>query len=259
MYPLPRQTKPQAPDQTGALNPNYMSTAHMAFKPTFTGEINELYIPNSVKLDRQVLRFYGFFKESVVENPYENYRVRKVDICFYLEDNSISINESKQSNSGIPQGPFLSRQKVLRGDGSGRFMNLQDFRIGQELFLFGKNIYINGCDQYTREFFDNLGMPQNDDVDAPIDNFQAKTLTQFVPQKDNQMKDFMEHKLGGGRVASQKQFLEFDRKVLRFYCESNNPYIIHYYLADDTIEVREVNYKNWYLFLKSIKRLTMTF
>jgi len=27
------------------------------------------------------------------------------------------------------------------------------------------------------------------------------------------MKDYLEHKLGGGRVTSQKQFLENDRKV----------------------------------------------
>lgn len=32
------------------------------------------------------------------------------------------------------------------------------------------------------------------------------------------MKDYLEKKLGGGRVASQKQFLENDRKVLKFYC-----------------------------------------
>jgi len=245
LHSLPRMTQKQAPDQTGALNPNYMSTAHTAFKPTFTGEINELFIPTSVKLDRQVLRFYGFFKESVIENPNENFRVRNIDICYYLEDNSISMNESKQTNSGIPQGPFLKRQKILRNDGSGKFLNIQDFRIGQEIHLFGKNILLFGCDQYTREFFDNLGMPQNDDIQPPVDNFQTKTLNKFVPQKDNLMKDFMEHKLGGGRVTSQKQFLEFDRKVLRFFCESReSPYIIHYYLADDTFEVREVNYNN---------------
>ena len=31
------------------------------------------------------------------------------------------------------------------------------------------------------------------------------------------MKQYLERKLGGGRVASQKQFLENDRKVLKFY------------------------------------------
>jgi hypothetical protein len=58
------------------------------------------------------------------------------------------------------------------------------------------------------------------------------------------MKDYLEHKLGGGRVHSQKQFLENDRKVLKFYVFSEIPYIMHYFLADDTCEVREVNHPN---------------
>jgi len=59
------------------------------------------------------------------------------------------------------------------------------------------------------------------------------------------MKEFMEKALGGGKVPSQKQFLDNDRKVLRFFAESEDlPYVVHYYLADDTIEVREVHHPN---------------
>lgn len=59
------------------------------------------------------------------------------------------------------------------------------------------------------------------------------------------MKEYLEKKLGGGRVSSEKQFLENDRKVLKFYakCEGES-YIVHYFLADDTIEVREVSIPN---------------
>ena len=60
----------------------------------------------------KVLRFYGFFKESITESINESYRVRKLHIFFYLEDGSISGTEPKLSNSGIPQGAFLNRQKV---------------------------------------------------------------------------------------------------------------------------------------------------
>jgi len=56
------------------------------------------------------------------------------------------------------------------------------------------------------------------------------------------MTDYMEHKLGGGKPTSAKQFLENDRKVLKFYVISDNPYILHYFLADDTIEIREINF-----------------
>ncbi len=51
--------------------------------------------------------------------------------------------------------------------------------------------------------------------------------------------------MGGGRVTSQKQFLENDRKVLKFYATfEGEKYIIHFFLADDTIEVREVSVPN---------------
>jgi len=59
------------------------------------------------------------------------------------------------------------------------------------------------------------------------------------------MLEFLEKKLGGGKVASQKQFLDYDRKVLRFFVLSENlQYIWHYFLADDTIEIREVHFAN---------------
>lgn len=59
------------------------------------------------------------------------------------------------------------------------------------------------------------------------------------------MKDYLEKKLGGGKVNSEKQFLENDRKVLKFYARfEGSPFIVHYFLADDTIEVREVALPN---------------
>ena len=55
----------------------------------------------------------------------------------------------------------------------------------------------------------------------------------------------MEKSLGGGKVESQKQFLDNDRRVLRFFTTCNElPYVVHYYLADDTFEIRECHYPN---------------
>jgi hypothetical protein len=60
------------------------------------------------------------------------------------------------------------------------------------------------------------------------------------------LKEYKERSLGGGRVAPQKQFLDKDRQVLRFFCKSSDghPNIVDYYLADDTIEIREVHHPN---------------
>lgn len=58
------------------------------------------------------------------------------------------------------------------------------------------------------------------------------------------MLEYVEKKLGGGKVPNIKQFLQNDRKVLKFYVHSEEPYIMHYFLADDTLEIREMNYDN---------------
>ena len=98
-----------------------------------------------------MLRFYGFFKESVVESRLENMRVRKLTIFYYLEDKSIMITEPKQVNSGVPQGPFLKRQVCLKADG--RPYMPDDFAIGTDQAIFGRAMRIYDVDEYTRKFY----------------------------------------------------------------------------------------------------------
>ena len=56
-----------------------------------------------------MLRFEGYFQESVDESPLENYRIRKVIIYYYLEDNTIHVNEPRIMNAGMSQGIFINR------------------------------------------------------------------------------------------------------------------------------------------------------
>ena len=64
------------------------------------------------------------------------------------------INEPKQVNSGTPQGIFLKRQLVIKGDGSKTPLLPSDFRVGLDVGIYGRIIRVTDCDQYTREFFD---------------------------------------------------------------------------------------------------------
>ena len=52
----------------------------------------------------QVLRFYGWLKQTVHESQLEHYRVRHVKLYYYLEDDSIEIIEPHVRDSGMPQG-----------------------------------------------------------------------------------------------------------------------------------------------------------
>lgn len=42
----------------------------------------------------------------------------------------------------------------MKHDGSGYFLNINDFAVGSDLVVFGKNIRIYDCDEYTREFYE---------------------------------------------------------------------------------------------------------
>lgn len=137
------------------------------------------------------MRFYGFFKESVVESNQENSRNRKVKVLFYLEDNSVSINEEKKENSGIPQGIFLKREKCLNSNGNGKFLTAHDFRVGEAITIYGRSIYIYNCDEYTREFYEKLGAPQGPSEEYNNDQWTTKVNTVWIPQKDAAMKDYL--------------------------------------------------------------------
>ena len=54
-----------------------------------------------------MLKFFAYTKESVTESRLENYRIRKVEIYYYLTDKSVMITEPKQLDSGVPQGAFF--------------------------------------------------------------------------------------------------------------------------------------------------------
>lgn len=194
-----------------------------------------------------VLRFYGYFKEAVVESNLENWRVRKLLIYYFLEDSTIMLNEPKETNSGTPQGLFLKRQAVTTTgeDGTKRLLEPRDFLVGQTVDVHGRHVKVVDADPYTRDFFRTaLGVEQPEAEPVPDDNFKASQAP-APAVKDKAMMDFLEHSLGGGKLPSWKQFLDNDRKVLRFFTHCDDqPFTVHYYLADDTVEVRENHFQN---------------
>ena len=206
-------------------------------------ESSKEYEPDYVKLDKKVLRFFGYFKESIVEKELESGRIRLLEIFYYLTDDTISIVDTRQENSGIPQGGFLSRGKIFKEDGS--LLTFKDFKIGGDIMIYSKYVRIYDADGFTRDFCAANGINLGPKQELPEDPFIKKMTTKPKLVKDNIMKEYLEYSMGGGKVKSAKQFLENDRKVLRYYAKFEGlKYIIHYYLSDDTVEIREVNYNN---------------
>jgi EF-hand domain-containing protein 1 len=124
LYALPR--KPDA-DLPPSKDPKSLSYSQTLFKNPYGEDIREKFEPTFVKLDKQVLRFFGYFKESVTESVLESFKIRKVVFQYFLDDSTLSVTEPKQMNSGMPQGIFLKRQMALRSDGSGTKISPADF------------------------------------------------------------------------------------------------------------------------------------
>eukprot|EP00928_Gymnodinium_smaydae_P024379 TRINITY_DN1973_c0_g1_i1.p1 TRINITY_DN1973_c0_g1~~TRINITY_DN1973_c0_g1_i1.p1 ORF type:complete len:748 (+),score=189.87 TRINITY_DN1973_c0_g1_i1:116-2359(+) len=200
--------------------------------------------------DRHVLRFQGYFKEAVVESNLENYRVRNVVFYYYLEDDTCQIVEPRQDNSGIPQGVLIRRHRFPSPNGG--YLTPEDLRVGSDVSVYGRIIRLIDCDPFTREYFEQTGAPQEDAVDAEQDTFaltqKAIRATEPKPPRTYE-KIYREVMLGGGHInADMQQFLEMDKKVLRFYAILDDlstpqferrPFLILFFLSDDEVEIRE--------------------
>lgn len=90
---------------------------------------------------------------------------------------------------------------VLKQDGSKMPFQPTDFTVGLDIGICGRAIRVYDCDPYTREFFNNVGTPQADAQVCPEDNF-ANSLRPVPPKKDPELLEYLEKKLGGGRVPS---------------------------------------------------------
>jgi hypothetical protein len=149
-----------------------------------------------------------------------------------------------QENSGIAQGTFLKRHRLPKsggGPGNYEYVAWEELRIGGTLSVYGRTIFLVNCDTFTREFFYSKGMPQPDAMSTPKDPFFTRR---------NADKDKVTLKAPNDQ---RQKFLTYNRKVLRFYClwddrnsiyGERRPFVLHFYLEDDTVEVCEVHLPN---------------
>lgn len=194
--------------------------------------------PAWLAFDRQVLCFDGYFHESVVPTiSREGHRIRPVKVLFYLEDDSIQVIEPPSENSGIPQGTFIRRHRIpLPAPDSSRFYCFENFNIGVELEFYGKTFHLIRSDKFTVNFLTKMGVKVGEPSNIPVDPH-----TTIRRQMQEEMKPLRPIE----RIDTLRQFLVYDRHVLRFNCylDDEDEYrevILHYFLADDTLEIREV-------------------
>lgn len=201
--------------------------------------------PTWVAFDQKVLSFDAFYQEAISERREETFRIHECKIYFYLEDDSIQVVELKKKNSGINQGTIIKRHRIKKPYPHDKeFYTLEDFNVNETVSLYSKNFKIVNCDKFTQEFLYKLGVRLQDPNAVPNDPYSSYRKT--VDGAQQPLRPYQ-------KIDTLKQFLEHDRHVLRFFClwdDSENMFgdphemILHYFLADDTIEIREVNPPN---------------
>jgi len=79
-------------------------------------------------------------------------KVRKANIYYYEEDGTMSVVERPQLNSGVPQGTLVKRAVVWKKNGAP--VTPLDFKIGEDLEIFGIKYRLLDCDASTRRYLD---------------------------------------------------------------------------------------------------------
>ncbi|RZC36583.1 EF-hand domain-containing family member C2 [Asbolus verrucosus] len=228
---VPALVEKVKPNMFGSLSDKYPSIYPR-------GEVMEL--PPWIAFDKQILCFDAFFQETLQEVRGAPFQVRRVKIYFFLEDGTIQVTEPKVENSGIAQGTLICRHRIrLPTPMDDNFYEMIDLNVGREVEFYGRIFKITNCDKFTRNFLNRCGISVPDPLNTPEDPYLG------LRDKENPIR----RKTGNKEEDALGKFLKNDRKVLRFYGywddqDTDFGYLhrleILYYLADDTIEIREV-------------------
>ena len=137
--------------------------------------------------------FYNFFQSFL----HLYFRVCK--LYFHLEDDSISIVEPSQQNSGMTQGRivrrhqvpfresihendeegkvwhtyfFLSCLNILHCSGrrhmASKFVTMWDLNVGVDINIYGKMFKLVDCDNFTRHFLSCQGVKVPSEIPIPL-------------------------------------------------------------------------------------------
>ena len=120
-------------------------------------------VPKFVYNDKKVCRFYGYLaqerlwdKDSALGQPtVETNMIRYLTILVYLIDDTIEIQEEKQTNTGIQGGSFFRRGILMKDDEDGVPLSLRDLFPGSLISALGIQMFITDADSFTRDHYKN--------------------------------------------------------------------------------------------------------
>lgn len=137
----------------------------------FTKEVGS-DAPSWVAFDKQVLSFDAYVEDKVRDTSQENYGIRYYKILFYLEDDTIQVNEPEVRNSGMPQGTFIRRHRIsLPPPEDAQFYTVHHFNVNIDIVFYGRTFKIYDCDAFTKNFLKKIGVKLNPPGQCPEDPY----------------------------------------------------------------------------------------
>mmetsp|Transcript_8349 Transcript_8349/g.12451 ORF Transcript_8349/g.12451 Transcript_8349/m.12451 type:complete len:635 (-) Transcript_8349:293-2197(-) len=209
-----------------------------------------------VNSNKLVCTFIAFFTENFEKTIGE--QSRKVHIKFHLEDNTIEVVEPRVENSGSINGQFLKRHQVpkpkfLVSEGDLPYYTIEDFySAGVEIEMYNRVFVIVDCDDATKNYFEERGMPFGAPLKLPNSVYDPTRR----PGATRGSSRASTASATGGKSKGKPKVLgafEFGRKVLRFYgvwdCRASLfgdelKVKLHYSLADGALEIVPVHERN---------------
>jgi len=235
-------------------------------------ELKPPQVASFVNTEKVVCRFFGYFKETRHfddSNPIgtpqvENEIIRKLIIHFYMQDNSVEINEEKNDNDGMVCGTFYAKAPLAKTDGSGNVV-VTDLHVGERLDILGRTVVIYDADKATRHLFKTklkqvIAKPLDIPEISAIGEGAALALgaQTFAPpggqkQIGARSGDYFDRKK---QLNKEFAYLQGDNRVLKFLAEAvadrstmtmaeqllgaDIKYTLSYYLVDNTMDIKLV-------------------
>jgi hypothetical protein len=203
------------------------------------------------------------------------YGERKAYIMHYfLADDTVELLEVHKANSGRDAFPaLLSRQKLpknfrdnapsitrigLSKDPQIEFFTESDFKVGSTFEVYGRQMFICGCDQFTQDFYcENYNMSPEDftrsQMDAPVNPVPLMAPPEYngFGSEEDSLGSFL-YLMPKVPKKDFKKLMENDGINLRFLAKFVNPapedeervFIITFYMSDDTLGIYEKFQRN---------------
>jgi len=148
--------------------------------------------------DGKILRYTARFVDAK-----EEHKDRVFVVNYFLFDDTLSIHEPPQRNSGIVTGKFLEKGTHANGV-NGKLFSQQDLYPGAIIEVYNQQFEIVGTDEYTSKYFRNSDQPREYDIDAVLEKVREVMRQKFPLVRDVFRKFDLDH----NGVMTQNEFRE---------------------------------------------------